>query len=80
LAKNGAFELPITQTELGDALGISTVHANRSLQALRADGLITLKGGILTIEDWDGLVRAGEFDPGYLHFSQAGKERLPRMP
>ncbi len=62
-------EWPITQTEIGDALGLSTVHVNRSLQELRADGLIQLGGGSLTILEWEGLKKAGEFDLTYLHLS-----------
>ena len=66
--------LPITQEELGDALGLSAVHTNRSLQELRAQGLFTFEGGRLTILDWDGLRRIGEFEPGYLHFRRAAPE------
>jgi len=58
---------PITQAEIGDALGLSTVHVNRSLQELRGDGLIEIGGGALRILDWAGLKKAGEFDPTYLH-------------
>jgi len=60
-------EFPITQNEIGDALGLSTVHVNRSLQELRADGLIVLGRTTLTILDWPGFKKAGEFDPLYLH-------------
>src|SRR5215207_3904321 len=41
LANGQAFEMPITQAELGDATGMSTVHVNRTLQELRRDGLIS---------------------------------------
>jgi CRP-like cAMP-binding protein len=58
---------PITQTEIGDALGLSTVHVNRSLQELRSDGLIELRRGVLAILDWEGFKTAGEFDSTYLH-------------
>ena len=59
---------PFTQTEIGDALGLSTVHVNRTLQDdLRAKGLITLTKGMLTVDDWEGLKDLGEFDPTYLH-------------
>jgi CRP-like cAMP-binding protein len=58
---------PITQAEIGDALGITTVHVNRVLQEMRADGLIELKGERLTIPDWDKLKAAGDFEPTYLH-------------
>jgi CRP-like cAMP-binding protein len=60
---------PITQIEIGDALGLSNVHVNRSLQELRADGLIELGGGSLRVLNWDGLTNAGEFDLTYLHLS-----------
>jgi CRP-like cAMP-binding protein len=60
-------EWPITQTEIGDALGLSTVHVNRSLQELRGNGLIELTGRSLRVLNWEGLKTAGEFDPTYLH-------------
>ena len=59
---------PFTQGEIGDALGISTVHVNRTLQEdLRAEGLINLTSKHLTVLDWEGLKALGEFDPTYLH-------------
>jgi hypothetical protein len=67
LAQNGSYDLPVTQTELADALGLTTVHVNLTLQQLRREGLITLKGGTVTLSDPEGLKRAGEFYPGYLH-------------
>jgi hypothetical protein len=75
LANGHECELPLTQAELADALGLSTVHVNRSLQELRGDGLIQLRGGSLTIPNWDGLKSAGEFDPAYLHLSGELDER-----
>jgi len=67
LAQNGSYDLPVTQTELADALGLTTVHVNRTLQQLRHEGLITVRGGTVTLSDPEGLKQAGEFDPGYLH-------------
>jgi CRP-like cAMP-binding protein len=68
LVNGQSFEMPITQAELGDATGMSTVHVNRTLQELRGHGLIsTPKNGRVVIEDWDRLQEAGEFDPTYLH-------------
>ena len=75
LADGVTCDLPITQTELGDALGLSTVHVNRVLQELRGDGLITLRSGSLTVLDWDGLRQAGEFDPAYLHLDPKHLDR-----
>jgi CRP-like cAMP-binding protein len=59
--------LPLTQQDLSDVLGMSLVHANRTLRSLRQRGLATLKANRLTIRDWDGLVKVAEFDPAYLH-------------
>lgn len=59
--------LPINQTELGDTLGLSTVHVNRTLQQLRAEQLITWQGQTVRILDWDRLARIAQFDPTYLH-------------
>jgi CRP-like cAMP-binding protein len=67
LVEGDAFNLPITQAELGDAVGISAVHVNRVLQELRAENLISWRGEVLKVLDWDGLQKAGEFDPTYLH-------------
>jgi CRP-like cAMP-binding protein len=66
LVTDDSFEFPITQGELADAMGLSPVHVNRTLQELRGRGLI--RGGRhLTILDWEGLKQVGEFDPTYPH-------------
>jgi CRP-like cAMP-binding protein len=67
LVEDHIFDLPVTQAELGDALGISNVHVNRVLQDLRGAGLISLRGKTLKVLDWEGLKTVGEFDPTYLH-------------
>lgn len=66
--EHGVFPFPITQEQLADALGLTSVHVNRSLRGLRESGLVRLGRGEAAILDWDGLTRAAEFDPGYLHF------------
>jgi CRP-like cAMP-binding protein len=78
LAQNGSYDLPVTQTELADALGLTVVHVNRSLQRLRRQGLITLRGGTVTLSNPEGLKQAGEFNPGYLHVGRMnGIDELP---
>jgi CRP-like cAMP-binding protein len=67
LVKDKACDLPITQGEFADAIGVTPVHVNRVLQQLRAEGLIELKGDRLKVLDWDRLKEVGEFDPTYLH-------------
>jgi CRP-like cAMP-binding protein len=67
LVEGDTYNLPVTQAEMGDALGISTVHVNRVLQDLRGGNLISWRGETLRVLDWEGLKQAGEFDPTYLH-------------
>ena len=69
-AEDGNYRLPLTQTELGDVLGLSTVHVNRSLQELRASGAVAWRGDLVTILDWKKLQEIAEFDPLYLNLSQ----------
>jgi CRP-like cAMP-binding protein len=67
LVQDHACDLPITQGEFADALGVTNVHVNRVLQQMRADGLIETKGTQVKVPDWDRLKQVGEFDPTYLH-------------
>lgn len=67
LASGYRIDLPLTQTDIADALGLSTVHVNRTLQEIRGAGLVELSRGKLAALDWQGLCDAGEFDPTYLH-------------
>lgn len=64
---NGRFDFPITQEQLADATGLTSVHTNRTLQSLRKDGLIELGARALTILNWNDLREAGDFDELYLH-------------
>lgn len=73
LVQEGRFDLPLTQTELGEALGLSPIHINRVLQRLRADGLIQIGERQLTILDAAKLSRAAGFDPTYLHRRKDGE-------
>jgi CRP-like cAMP-binding protein len=70
LVEDHTCKLPISQSEFGDALGLSTVHVNRTLQEIRKAKLISLRGATLKVLDWDGLKKAGEFDPTYLHLEK----------
>jgi CRP-like cAMP-binding protein len=69
LTNGNSFNFPITQGEIGDATGLSTVHVNRSIQKLRAEGLIVLEKGRCTIPDLSRLEEVAFFDPTYLHLT-----------
>ena len=61
------YDFPLTQEQLADATGLTSVHTNRTLQSLRRDGLIQLTARSLTVLDWEGLRHVGDFDELYLH-------------
>ena len=61
------YELPMTQEQLADALGLTSVHTNRTLMGLGEDGLISRRQKAIQIVDWPGLLEVGDFDPAYLH-------------
>jgi len=65
--RDGTLDFPITQEQLADATGLTAVHTNRTLQALRRDGLIQLSNGLLRVLDREGLRETGDFDELYLH-------------
>ena len=61
-----SYDFPITQAELGETLGLSTVHVNRTLQVLRRDEIITMRNGKVTISDLVRLHEQAGFDASYL--------------
>jgi CRP-like cAMP-binding protein len=70
LVDDNRFDLPLTQAELGDTVGLTPVTVNRVIQRLRGEGLITLKGGQLEILDVERLKRIAEFNDNYLHLDR----------
>lgn len=69
--RGDSFPLPLNQTELADACGLTSVHVNRTLRGLRDDGLVDFRTGKVTILDHAGLVDAAGFDPFYLRLGIA---------
>lgn len=64
------FDLPLTQEEIADALGLTPVHVNRVLQRMRSDGLISLRHGTLTLLDYARLEDVSGFNANYLHIER----------
>ncbi|ANM11515.1 Crp family transcriptional regulator protein [Rhizobium sp. N541] len=62
-----SFQFPLTQIEMADVLGVSVVHLNKTLQALRREGVFTWENRTITIVDWERLQEIAEFDPAYLN-------------
>jgi CRP-like cAMP-binding protein len=67
LADNCRMSLDLTQSQIADCTGMSTVHINRSLQEIRGTELLTWEQKDIVIKDWDGLVRFAHFEGTYLN-------------
>lgn len=74
MTDGGGFELPITQEQLADAVGLTPVHVNRTLKLLEAEGLITRNKRNIRFPSWQRMRDVGDFNPRYLHL-----ERQPSM-
>ncbi|HJQ18208.1 MAG TPA: Crp/Fnr family transcriptional regulator [Allosphingosinicella sp.] len=61
------FTLPMTQADIADATGLTSVHVNRMLKQLREQTVLTFRNGEVVIHDWSRLVEIAEFTPVYLH-------------
>jgi CRP-like cAMP-binding protein len=70
LTSGNSYEFPLTQVELGESLGLTAVHVNRTLQELRRMGLIELESRRMSILDLDRLKAVAEFDDSYLYLEK----------
>jgi len=66
LCRGNWFQLPLTQTDIGDIVGLSAVHTNRTIQELRSRGLVAWTHGTVHLRDLAALRELAGFDPGYL--------------
>jgi CRP-like cAMP-binding protein len=65
-APGSNFELPLSQQQFADALGISAVHVSRTITELRHRNLLQWRSGTAQVLDWEGLRELAQFDPTYL--------------
>jgi len=66
---DNTFALPLTQEQLGEAMGVTSVHTNRILRGLRVDGVLELQRGTVRILNEHKLQALAQFDGRYLHLS-----------
>ena len=71
ISPNRAYDLPMTQEQLGDTVGLTPVHVNRVLKTLAHRGLIERDRRQIRIVDWAALRDASDFNPRYLHLNQS---------
>jgi CRP-like cAMP-binding protein len=70
------YRLAITQEQLGDAMGLTSVHVNRTLGALREVGAVDFSKHEVNVLDWDQLTRIAGFDEQFLLLNQPENARL----
>jgi CRP-like cAMP-binding protein len=73
-----SYELPLTQEQLADAVGLTSVHVNRTLMRLEEEGHIRRNRRNIQIDDWQNLAKVADFEPRYLHVRNGAM--LPRAP
>lgn len=61
-----SYSLPITQIDLAECLGLTPIHVNRTLRALRLQKMVTFRSKMVTINDLAGLQSVAEFTDNYL--------------
>ncbi len=62
----------MTQEQIGDAVGLTSVHVNRTLRSLVAGGVIQRDKRFVRFEDWDRIRSIADFSTLYLHLDQLG--------
>lgn len=70
LAQNDSYDFPLTQVEMGECLGLTSVHVNRTLQELRRRGIVELESKQVRILDVAALESIAEFDDRYLYLDK----------
>ncbi len=70
LADEQGYSLPLTQADLAECLGLTPIHVNRVLRALRERKLLTFRSGRVTVHDPVRVRRVGEFSPDYLYLDK----------
>ena len=70
LAEEYSYELPMTQEQLADVTGLTSVHVNRTLKGLEADGLIVRTKRMVSIPNWEKMRDVGDFNERYLHLER----------
>jgi CRP-like cAMP-binding protein len=64
-----SFEMPLTQEQIGEALGITAVHVNRVIKQLRQEGIVEFNRGRVSVLNETKFEELADFDDRYLHLS-----------
>ncbi|WP_442679436.1 Crp/Fnr family transcriptional regulator [Sphingomonas sp. ASY06-1R] len=72
-----SFAFPINQAHLADAVGLTAIHVNRTLAALRKAEIVSVSGRTVKVMDWNALRSAADFDSRYLQLDGIAPSLLP---
>jgi hypothetical protein len=64
------FPLPLTQNLMADLLGLTVVHLNRTLQALRREGVLEIQRGRAPLRETERLAELVDYRPAYVTRSE----------
>lgn len=78
LSNGRRFALGITQNDLAEICGLTDVHVNRVMRALREEGLCQFRSSLVEIPDINRLAVRGQFDPAYLYIDDQAADALAR--
>ena len=67
-----SFAFPLTQEQIANVLGLTSIHVNRILRWLCKEGLVAIENRMIALSDVARLRQIGEFDPSYLHLESSG--------
>lgn len=70
LNREHEIRFPLTQEQLADTMGLTPVHVSRVLTKMRDEELISIKGRMLHLRDFERLKQIAQFDPNYLHLDR----------
>jgi CRP-like cAMP-binding protein len=78
--RNGEFDLPLSQEDLADSLGLTSVHVNRTLAKLKGQGLIEVAQRRAKVSQPERLAEIGGFDAAYLRPCAPASKDAARPP
>jgi DNA-binding transcriptional regulator LsrR (DeoR family) len=70
LADDTGYDLRLTQTDLAECTGLTSVHVNRILRELREQHIVEFRSGRVRMNDLPKLKRIAEFDPEFLYLER----------
>lgn len=79
LGRRDDYVFALTQEHIGDAMGLTSVHVNRTLMNLKKSGAVSVSGRRVSIADWDELAAIADFSPTFLLCDEVAAQERERI-